>query len=211
MTFTITMAKTALVAGALVIAAGCAGSADDLCTRATQHLESCSGTPLPLPDTCDPERARRILSSGCGALVGAGTRSTAGFWDWLSGGGNAQGSCMCDAACPKYGDCCASCPNGQPGAAGPPQKAEKKCFCDLECSKYGDCCPSCPDGVKWLNHCCVPLSPIPAHKGDPTGCALSAPRELGVACQCKGPKGTITGKALGVCYPPENALPPVDA
>jgi hypothetical protein len=183
--------KAALVGSVLVIAAGCAGSADDVCARATQHLESCSITTLPPPDTCDPERARRILSSGCGELAGAGTRSTAGFWQWLTG-------CMCDAECTKYDDCCAKCPK------------QKSCFCDLECPKYDDCCASCPDGVKWLDHCCIPLSPIPAHQGDPTGCALSTPKELGVACQCKGPTGTITGKALGVCYPPENELSPVD-
>ena len=211
-----TAAKTVLVYGVLVIATGCAGSADDVCTRATQHLESCSGTTLPLPDTCDTQKASRILRSDCAALAVAGARSTSGFWDWLTGGagdgagggaGGGAGNCMCDAQCAQYGDCCASCPNKQPGGG---SGGQNKCFCDAQCAQYGDCCASCPAKTQWFHHCCIPISPIPQHQGDPAGCALSPPKELGEPCYCRGPQGNIKGKALGVCYPPSNELLPVD-
>jgi hypothetical protein len=65
--------------------AGCAGEGEEVCARALQHLEACTGVTLQeLPDTCDPEQARALLETGCSALAEAGTRGMAFFGGWLS-------------------------------------------------------------------------------------------------------------------------------
>ena len=81
------LSKMLLIWSVIPMTLGCAGSADDVCTLATQHLEACTGTVLPLPDTCDSAKANLILGTSCAALTAEGSRSTSSLWDWLFGGG----------------------------------------------------------------------------------------------------------------------------
>lgn len=75
---------TPAVALSSLLLAGCAGTGEDLCTSAVLHLEACTGATLEqLPDTCDPEKARRVLDASCSELAEAGVRGTASFWDWF--------------------------------------------------------------------------------------------------------------------------------
>jgi hypothetical protein len=67
------------------LVAGCAGSGDDICARALQHLETCAGVTLrELPDTCDPDKAKRLLSTQCSTLVD-GLRKKSGSSLWPDG------------------------------------------------------------------------------------------------------------------------------
>jgi len=57
---------------ATVLAAGCGGGEDDVCTRAALHLEDCSGAALEqLPDTCDAQQARSLLEMSCEEIAAA--------------------------------------------------------------------------------------------------------------------------------------------
>jgi hypothetical protein len=64
-----------------ILAAGCAGGSEDVCTRAVQHLEACTGAVLQqLPDSCDQEAASRLLSTDCSQLAAEATRTKSSWW-----------------------------------------------------------------------------------------------------------------------------------
>lgn len=91
------MSVLILAAVPCLLLVGCAGSGDDLCSMAVQHLESCMGVTVPeLSGTCDPDQAQRVLDIDCDALGGA--RDTylfgggfGGLLGTLLGGGGADG------------------------------------------------------------------------------------------------------------------------
>jgi len=73
--------------------AGCAGTEEDLCSAAVEHVKQCSGIELQMPQTCDPDKASLLLSVPCSGLSEArGTYSSwsdGGLFDdfWGPGGG----------------------------------------------------------------------------------------------------------------------------
>jgi len=78
-----------LVLVALVgLIAGCAGTGDDVCSMAVDHLESCLGVTFPesteIAGACDPEQAQRVLGISCSEL--GGVRDS-----YLFGGGLGMG------------------------------------------------------------------------------------------------------------------------
>jgi hypothetical protein len=163
----------------LVMVMGCAGSADDVCTLAAQHLEQCMGTTLPLPDTCDATKATRVLQANCAALVAEGTRSTSSFsdlWDWLFGDGDDEGGNdgwgwgLDDGDDPE-----------------PEEPQSGKCWCDSQCAMVGDCCSYCPGG-----HYPNPISDYGYRCATAQGiCKLDIPQALGTVCECPdGRKGS---------------------
>jgi len=132
---TTTTGLALITAGLTSLLFGCAGSADDLCAMAAEHLEACTGTSAAVTSTCDERAATRLLGADCGKLADLAGRSTFAFeWgDW--GAPNHAGSCFCDAVCEMKNDCCGFCPTGS---------KEGKCSCDKVCASLGDCCPWCP-------------------------------------------------------------------
>jgi hypothetical protein len=60
-----------------LLGAGCAGTAEDVCTMAAQHVESCMGASFPeLGANCNPEEAQRVLDIDCKQFEDAGMRDT---------------------------------------------------------------------------------------------------------------------------------------
>jgi hypothetical protein len=111
-----------LTMGAMLIwAAGCAGTADDLCTMAAAHVEDCTGVSAPAQQaagTCSEEAANKVLATSCDNLLN-GTRNTTFFgdlFDWLFGGGG--GSKSSGSALPE--------PEGQPGQGDQPKPQNDK-------------------------------------------------------------------------------------
>ena len=145
------------------LSSGCAGSADDLCSIAAQHLEACTGTVVNVPTNCNQANAGRVLNADCAALAAQGNRGTFFFnqlWDWMFGGGGDEGDgdwhgegegdwhgegggwygegggeCHCDQVCTILDDCCEGCGG-----------AQNECSCDYWCGSKGNCCEWCEQG-----------------------------------------------------------------
>ena len=77
------------------------------------------------------------------ASAGTCKAITLGSCSNACGGKAKDGSCWCDAACAKNGDCCADieakCGGTCEGACGGKSKAGA-CYCDQFCASNGDCC-----------------------------------------------------------------------
>jgi len=193
----------------LTWAAGCAGSADDLCTMATAHIESCTGVRAPAQAaTCDQEAAHAVLGTSCENLLD-GTRSSTFFGDlfgWLFGGGGSNNVGSGGLSEPGGGD---PPPPDQP-APQPDQPAPSQCAvqggrCQWSSGPCGGQYKAglCPGPSSF--QCCLPQAqPAPSPDGKPHGswcqtpdgaCVVYPPQPLESWCKCgdgSSPSGSIT-------------------
>lgn len=84
-----------VMAGMGALLAGCAGSAENLCAEAVQHVRQCSGIDLQMPQSCDPDKAGLLLSTPCSRLSEArgiySSWSDNGFFGDSDGSGDFSG------------------------------------------------------------------------------------------------------------------------